>query len=131
MKNSPVTLDLFVSHLRKIRNRNEDINLAFDQLQKTFKEKLLLDVLCNLAGLCIDISWWSIWILHPTLGSFADSSWRPVRKVVVLVLDLLCVWIIVSKPIALFFLVGFNQFKTNHCSYIFTVESDLNLTLFL
>jgi hypothetical protein len=114
-KNSPITCDLFVSHLRRIRDQNEDIILAFDQLQKTFNEKLLLDVLCNLAGLCIDISWCSIWIIHPGLGLSDDPNLGLVNKVIVLVLDLLCVWIIVSKPISLFFLVSLNQLGINPC----------------
>jgi hypothetical protein len=108
-KNSSVTHDLYVAHLRIMRDQNEKINSAFDQLQRTFDLKLLLDVMCNLGGLCIDVSWLSIWIIHPGLGIFTDPSWSLVRHVVILVLNLLCVWIVVGKPILLFFLVSFNQ----------------------
>jgi hypothetical protein len=108
-KNSPVTHDLYVSHLRMMHHQNEKIDLAFDQLQKTFNLKLLLDVMCNLVGLCIDVSWLSIWIIHPGLGTFASVNWSLVRHVVILVINLVSVWIVVSKPISLFFLVSFNK----------------------
>jgi hypothetical protein len=89
--------DHYIGYLRDMWDQSEKINSAFDQLQKTFSTKLLLDVSCNLGGLCIDVAWISIWILKPGLGSV--NCWSLVRHLLILVVDLLCVWIVDSEPI--------------------------------
>lgn len=110
--------DLFEEQLEIIRDEDEKISTAFDQLQKTFSLKLLLDVAGCIAGLCNDVAWLSVFVLES--GKKGDASldmsarevfdnWSLARRLFIIAADVCSLCVVVRSSVKLYYLVSLVQ----------------------
>ncbi|OQV19772.1 hypothetical protein BV898_06311 [Hypsibius exemplaris] len=104
---TPLQDGSYVELLRGIRVQNQKIIDAFEQLQKTFSLKLLLDMIGIVAGLCNAIAWFVVWFfsVENAMSSGGFSVSGVFRHLGLAFIDVSYLWLVLRKPILLHSLV--------------------------
>ncbi|OQV19974.1 hypothetical protein BV898_05979 [Hypsibius exemplaris] len=92
----------FEDRLRIWLGQNELLKAQFDQVQKTFSWKLLLDVGCISLAICMQLAWISTWILKPGMDDF--SLWTVgtlAQHLLYTMMYLFCGWVVLFRPLML------------------------------
>ena len=140
----------YTHYVKKLIDEKEQMNEAFDQVQKTFSGKLLFDMIGVLVALCNDVAWLSVWVLEPGTSDLAQpvaggnisSILSLLRHLVLSGIDVWCVWIVLRKSIQLYLVVSFQKRGTGtvpngyhrmlnfSCRLIFLLQHQQTICLF-
>ncbi|OQV19968.1 hypothetical protein BV898_05973 [Hypsibius exemplaris] len=95
--------EMYVTKLKRWLHHNVKLKEAFDEVQKTFCWKLLLDTATLCLGLLIQLAYISTWLLKPTTDlTIMETFVNLIRHILYLVTYLLCGWIVLYRPLALY-----------------------------